>query len=66
MQIKGTAVVRLYVTPPNGIVWKFTNVIGVLAVMNDNNVKGHFLRIVDIRVCNLTDLVGNECILIFT
>ena len=49
-QVKCSAMVRLYVTPPNGIVWKFTNIIGVLAVMNDNNMKGHFLRIVDVKV----------------
>ena len=52
--------VRLYATTPNSNSWKFTNIIGVLAVVNDTNMKGHFLRVVDVKVMtSLTFLAFN-------
>eukprot|EP01111_Echinosteliopsis_oligospora_P000744 TRINITY_DN1087_c0_g1_i3.p1 TRINITY_DN1087_c0_g1~~TRINITY_DN1087_c0_g1_i3.p1 ORF type:complete len:557 (+),score=309.68 TRINITY_DN1087_c0_g1_i3:74-1744(+) len=41
--------VRLYVAPPPGNAWKFTNVMGAVAIMDDKNMKGHFLRVIDTR-----------------
>lgn len=52
--ILSSTVARLYVAPPNGIVWKFANIIGALAVMNDKNMKGHFLRMIDIKSMKIT------------